>query len=64
MNSDRVPAVGVDAPVPATELVPAPGPSRMAGGGPARWGLVVLLAATATAAYLCRVNISIASSAE
>ena len=25
-----------------------------------RWGLVLLLAATATAAYLCRVNISVA----
>jgi ACS family glucarate transporter-like MFS transporter len=28
--------------------------------GHARWGLVLLLAATATAAYLCRVNISVA----
>jgi len=28
--------------------------------GRARWGLVLLLAATATAAYLCRVNISVA----
>lgn len=34
--------------------------SSAAGHGGARWGLVVLAAVTATAAYLCRVNITIA----